>query len=40
MQCRETAAVYRENHTKCTNTLCVQNAEFQYVEAGGKYSNH
>jgi hypothetical protein len=37
---RETVAVYCENHTKHTNTLCKQNAEFQYVEAGGTYSNH
>jgi hypothetical protein len=22
------------------NTLCVQNAEFKYVKAGGTYSNH
>jgi hypothetical protein len=35
----ETVAVYYENHTKHTNTLCGHNAEFYYVKAGGKYSN-
>jgi hypothetical protein len=34
----ETVAVYCENHTEHTNTLCVQNVK--YVEAGGKYSNN
>jgi hypothetical protein len=34
----ETVAVYCENHTEQTNTLCGQNAE--YVKAGGTYSNH
>jgi hypothetical protein len=32
---RETVAVYCENHTEHTNTLCEQNAEFLYVTAGG-----
>jgi hypothetical protein len=36
---RETVAVYCENHTEHTNTLCGQNAEFWYVKAGGTYSN-
>jgi hypothetical protein len=35
----ETAAVYCENHTEHTDTLCGQNAEFWYVK-GGIYSNH
>jgi hypothetical protein len=34
---RETFAVYCENHTEHINTLCRQNAEFQYVKAGGIY---
>jgi hypothetical protein len=29
---RETNAVYCENHTKHKDTLCGQNAEFQYVK--------
>jgi hypothetical protein len=37
---REIIAVYCENHTEHINTLCGQNAEFWYVIAGGKYSNH
>jgi hypothetical protein len=37
---RETVAAYCENHTKHTNTLSGQNAEFSYVKAGGKYSDH
>jgi hypothetical protein len=37
---RETVAVYCENHTEHTNTLYGQNAEFQYVKAGGTYNNH
>jgi hypothetical protein len=37
---RETVAVYCENQTEHTNTLCGQNAEFWYVKAGGTYSNH
>jgi hypothetical protein len=37
---RETVAVYCENHTEHTDTVCGQNAEFWYVKAGGTYSNH
>jgi hypothetical protein len=37
---RETVAVYCENRTEHTNTLCGQNAAFWYVEASGAYSNH
>jgi hypothetical protein len=37
---RETVAVYCENHTQHTNTLCGQNAEFWCVKEGGTYSNH
>jgi hypothetical protein len=36
----ETVAVYCENYTEHTNTLCGQNALFQCVKAGGTYSNH
>jgi hypothetical protein len=36
---RETIAVYCENHTKHTNTLCRQNAEFWYVKSSGTYRN-
>jgi hypothetical protein len=36
----EAFALYCENHTQHTNTLCGQNAEFQYVTADGTYSNH
>jgi hypothetical protein len=36
----ETVAVYCENHTEHTNSLCGQNAEFRYAKAGGTYSNH
>jgi hypothetical protein len=32
---RETVAVYCENHTEHTNTLCGQNAENLYIETGG-----
>jgi hypothetical protein len=34
---RETVAVYCENRTEHTNTLCGQNAEFGYVKAGATY---
>jgi hypothetical protein len=34
---REKIAVYCETHTKRTNALCGQNAEFYYVKAGGTY---
>jgi hypothetical protein len=36
----ETVAVYCENHTEHTDTLCGQNVEFWYVEACGTYSDH
>jgi hypothetical protein len=36
---RETVAVSCENHTEHTRTLCGQNTEFYYVNAGGTYSN-
>jgi hypothetical protein len=36
----ETVAVYCENHTEHTDTLCGQNVEFWYVKAGGTYSDH
>jgi hypothetical protein len=36
----KTVAVYCENHTKHTNTLCGQNVEFQYFKENGTYSNH
>jgi hypothetical protein len=36
----ETVAVYCENHMEHTDTLCGQNAEFQCVKAGGKFSTH
>jgi hypothetical protein len=35
----ETVAVYCENHTEHTDTLCGQNAECWYVKTGGTYSN-
>jgi hypothetical protein len=34
---RETVAVYCENHTEHTDTLCRQNTGFQYAKAGGTY---
>jgi hypothetical protein len=37
---KEIIAIYCENHMEHTNTLCGQNAEFLYVQAGGTYSNH
>jgi hypothetical protein len=36
----ETVAVYCENRTEHTDTLCGQNAEFWYVKTGGTYTNH
>jgi hypothetical protein len=36
----DTVAVYCENHTLHTNTLFGQKTDFQYVKAGGTYSNH
>jgi hypothetical protein len=37
---REAIAVYCENHTKHTNAICGQNAEFYCVKAHGTYSDH
>jgi hypothetical protein len=37
---RETIAVYCENQTEHTDTLCEQNAEFWCFKAGGTYNNH
>jgi hypothetical protein len=39
---REIIAVYFENHTKHTNTLCLQNEEICNVKSGDtyEYSNH
>jgi hypothetical protein len=37
---REIIAVYSENHTDHTNTLCGQNAELSIVETDGAYSYH
>jgi hypothetical protein len=37
---RETVAVYCENHTEHTDTLCGQNVEFYYVKAGDSYNIH
>jgi hypothetical protein len=34
---REIIAVYCENHTEHTTTLCGQNAEFIYAKAGGAF---
>jgi hypothetical protein len=36
----ETVAVYCENHTEHTDTLCGQNVEFWCVKVDGTYSNH
>jgi hypothetical protein len=37
----ETVAVYCENHTEHTDTLCEQNVEsFSEFKAGGTYINH
>jgi hypothetical protein len=35
----ETVAVYCDNHTEHTDTLCGKNAVFCFVKAGGTYSN-
>jgi hypothetical protein len=40
MLLREIVVVYYENDMKHKNTLCGQNVEFLYVNAGGIYSNH
>jgi uncharacterized protein YfdQ (DUF2303 family) len=37
MLLRETIAVYRENHTEHTNTLCGQNAEFYNIHKFSSY---
>jgi hypothetical protein len=37
---RETVAVYCENHTEHTNTLCGQNAEMFCVKADVTYNNY
>jgi hypothetical protein len=37
---KEIIAVYSENHTKPTNTLCGQNVMLLNVKAGGTYSYH
>jgi hypothetical protein len=34
---RETVAVYCENHTEHTNTVCEQNAEFYHIDANGTH---
>jgi hypothetical protein len=36
----ETVAVYCENHTEHTDTLCGQNVEFWCVNADGTYTNN
>jgi hypothetical protein len=36
---RETVAVYCENHTEHTNTLCGQNADYWEINIHGTYSN-
>jgi hypothetical protein len=40
MLLRETVAVYCENHTEHTNTLCGQNVEFYSIKADGTHRNH
>jgi hypothetical protein len=37
---RETVAVYSENHTENTNTLCGYNEQVCNAKLGGTYSNH
>jgi hypothetical protein len=37
---RERIPVYCEKHTKYTDIIFGQNAEFYCVKAGGAYSNH
>jgi hypothetical protein len=37
---RETVAVYCENHTEHTDTLCGQNAELCNTEANGTHTYH
>jgi hypothetical protein len=38
MSFRDIIAVYCENHTEHTNTLCGQKGMFVGVEEGGKYT--
>jgi hypothetical protein len=40
MMSRETVAVYCENHTEHTNTLCGQNEEFLNVNTGDTCGYH
>jgi lipoate-protein ligase B len=40
MLCVETVAVYCEDRTEHTDTLCGQNIEVWCVDAGGTYSYH
>jgi hypothetical protein len=37
---RERISVYCDNHTNHKNTLYGEKIEFDYVEAGGIYSDH
>jgi hypothetical protein len=37
---RETVTLYCGNHTEYISTLSGYDAQFQYVKAGGTYSNH
>jgi hypothetical protein len=36
----ETIAVYCENHSEHTDTLCGQNVEFSTLKVGDTYSHH
>jgi hypothetical protein len=36
----KTVAAHCEDHTKHTNTLCGQNADFEYVKANCIYNDH
>jgi hypothetical protein len=40
LRCKEIFAVYSENHTKPTNTLCGQNAELLIVKVSSTYNYH
>jgi hypothetical protein len=37
---KEISAVYSENHTKPTNTICGKNSVILVIKVGGTYSNH
>jgi hypothetical protein len=37
---RDLTAVYCEIHMKNKNAVCRQKEKFQYVKAGGAYTNH